>query len=149
ATAFEFTGKLILLANGLPAVADVEAFKSRALYYPIRLIEVQRAGMLYEAALSPRHYSDPSLATRVAKHLLEKLSGVANVRTLNLGYELALENPDSWEFLLDRMIPNESPRELARSLATGGGTVNAQIRVFQRTTGLSRRTFFNYRRAKF
>lgn len=47
---------------------------------------------------------------------------------------------------IDLLIPKVSARELVKELAQEPVRSEEQIRQFQRITGLSRRTFYNYRR---
>lgn len=70
-------------------------------------------------------------------------------RTLQMGYELAEHNGNQWQELLDRMIVSvpEDPKKLIRKLARQDLKVKDQVRIFEESTGLKRRTFFKYRRA--
>jgi hypothetical protein len=146
---FEFSGKLILLTNSPPPRRYSDAVLSRMLYLNIILAKEDVADMLRVAAKSNEHYKDSSLAQSVAVWLISLLGEIdhtrVNLRTMRLGYELASKHPDSWQEILRGLLPR-SARWLAKSLRYNGGNVEEQAREFSKQTGLSRRTFFNYRR---
>lgn len=144
-----FSGKMILLTNTLPTGRDIEAFLSRTLYLRIAFDADEVEQMLIEAARSPEHYGNTELALEVVSHLvsgdgtndLRRIS----LRTLKMAYEIATTNPTGWKHLLDRLLPKVSAKAIAGRLSGIGGSVEEQARQFSRQTGLSRRTFFNYR----
>lgn len=143
-----FSGKFILLANGLPAGREMEAFLSRTLHLSLNFQPEQVAEMLVEAAGKIEFYEDPVLANRVAKHLAALAERTdhskINLRTLQMCYEVAKANPDTWESLVNLLLPKISPIDLVRDLSRSSVSVESQVRQFQNSTGLSRRTFYNY-----
>ena len=148
---FEFRGKLIIICNSFPNSADAEAVKSRS--FPIRIdVKVEEAKRLLMAAAKDKiWFNDPKLGASVAKFLISRLSenslSQVSYRTLQMGYELAKHNPQTWQNLLGGMVssPQEDPKTLVRRLAKEGLKVKDQILHFEQITGLKRRTFFKYR----
>ena len=69
-----------------------------------------------------------------------------NLRTSQMGYDLARTNPDTWEALLEKLVPQSNARTVLEDLAQSDLSVEEQSREFNRLTGLSRRTFFKYRK---
>ncbi len=145
----KFSGKLILLTNTLPTGRDIEAFLSRTLYLRIAFDVEEVENMLAEAARSKDHYEDTELALSVVHYLLSNLQRYdlrkLNLRTLKMGYEIAKSNPTQWQTLLDRLLPQTSPKVLANALSDSDMSVEDQSKEFSRATGLSRRTFYYYR----
>lgn len=146
----DFTGKLILLTNVVPESADVAAFMSRALPYRISLDRELITDMLKTAAKSRQHYEDENLATEVADYIIEQLDRIdwsgLNLRSLEMAYELAKLNRDNWKDLLIPVLPGVSPEQLVSQLMKSEMTSTEQEKEFIRVTGLSRRSFFNYRK---
>jgi hypothetical protein len=145
----EFRGKLILITNQMPSGSDSAAFISRALYVSFQFNDDEVYAMLRIASQSKLHFDDTELSARVTEKLIElsRLRGVArlNLRSLQVMYEVAKCNPESWESLILTLMPTEKPRELVLDLMRRESSVEEQAKEFARKTGLSRRTFFNYR----
>jgi hypothetical protein len=148
--AFNFRGKLILLTNTLPASREIDAFLTRTLYLSFAFDSEEISMLLLEAARSTQHYADTELSIAVARYFIEHSNTYAlerlNLRTLKMAYEVARANPGNWQSLMARLLPKTSPRSLAGKLSQGGLSIEEQAREFSRQTGLSRRTFFNYRK---
>lgn len=149
--AVKFEGKLILLTNSMPCGPDTDALLSRSLYLSIDFTPEEIEEMLFSAASQKEYYDDTELALKVADRLVgsfaQRDKTKLNFRTLQVGYELAKLNPQNWINLLERLIPPTLPEHLVRKLSQSSASVEVQARKFCRTTGLSRRTFFTYRRA--
>lgn len=149
---FQFEGKLIIVCNSFPATADAEAVKSRSFPYKINIDPTSAKMLLEKAAENSSLYSDTKKASEVANFLAKKISAASvhqiSYRTLQMGYELAEHNGNQWRELLERMVvaAPEDPRKLVRQLSRKGLPVKDQIRLFEESTGLKRRTFFKYRR---
>ncbi len=147
-----FGGKLILLTNSVPAGKEVQAFLSRTLYLKLSFDVDEVEKMLLEATCSREHYPDQNLATSVVQFILANAQKYdlkkLNLRTLKMGYEIAKSNPEAWQSLLDRLLPQVSPQDILRSLADSELSTEEQSREFARTTGLSRRTFYYYKQGK-
>ena len=149
---FCFEGKLIIVCNSFPATADAEAVKSRSFPYKISIDPRNAKTLLKVAAQNPKLYPDAKKAIDVARFLIQKISASSlnqiNYRTLQMGYELAQHNSQQWRDLLGRMVlvAPEDPKKLIRQLSRRGLTVKDQFQIFERSTGLKRRTFFKYRR---
>lgn len=145
-----FGGKLILLTNAVPANSDVQAFLSRTLYLHLQFGPEEVGAMLKEAATKTEYYPNTAMALEVADHLIASLSKRdserINLRTLQLGYELIQANPETWKELLDRLLPKTDPHFIAEKILQSASGPEDQARQFTRLTGLSRRTFFNYRK---
>lgn len=150
---FVFMGKLIIICNSFPTTADADAVRSRS--FPCRIdVNVERAKeLLQRAASDAKWYPDASTARAVTDFLCQRVTSDSlsqiSYRTLQMGYELAQHNADHWENLLEPMIANsmpENPKKIIRSLAKKNLRVKDQLRMFEKSTGLKRRTFFKYRR---
>lgn len=148
---FLFEGKLIIVCNSFPTTADAEAVKSRSFPYKISISPVFAKELLKKAAQNTTLYPDTRKAKEVVRFLSAKISPVSlqqiSYRTLQMGYELARHN-ELWRDLLKRMVvatPTD-PKKLVRQLSRRKIKVKDQIRLFEDSTGLRRRTFFKYRR---
>ncbi len=89
------------------------------------------------------------MAVRVATFLVSKISPLAkvNLRTLRLGYELSEQFPERWELLLERLFTGQkSPEATLKLLTQTELPVEEQIIRFRKEMGLSRRSYFNYKR---
>jgi len=147
---FLFRGKVVLLTNSLPSAKETEAFLSRALTLRIRLSETEMREALLQAATDPRFFPDQKRAQAVASFLTNRIHsiglGKVSLRTLHLGYELAGSSPEKWKEIFEKLIPGTiSPRKLVQELHGTGAEVQLQLQSFREATGLSERTFFNYR----
>ena len=146
---FFFDGKIILLTNRVPTGGDGLAFISRSLHYSITPSAEEMENIVRAIALSDR-FPDVKLATEVVACLVEQgkksdFRGV-NLRTLHMGYELAISDRSNWKELFVKLLPAEDPTRLAYIDASSiNVSVEEQFREFHRQTGLSRRTFFYHR----
>ncbi len=143
-----FAGKIVLLANCIPAGSDTAAFISRSLHYCIAPSTNDMEVMIRQVARSGT-FLNSEQAIQVADYLIQvgketDFRGV-NLRTLQLGYELASTGREDWATLFRRILPSPDCTKLAFMSASNLGSVEEQFREFHRATGLSRRTFFNYR----
>lgn len=149
---FLFRGKLVVVCNSFPRTPDAEAVRSRSFPHSIAVSESEAKALLTEAAQNRDWFVNTAVAEAVARYLVKRITrdSLAHIsyRTLRMGYELAEHNPASWQTLLDRMIPlaQEDPKVLVKRLARQSLRVKDQLRAFEKTTGLRRRTFFKYRR---
>lgn len=148
---FDFEGKLIIVCNGFPRTADAEAVRSRSFPCKIEVSPGRARELLRQAALDTRWYPKTDIASAVATFLCARIAEAPtpiSYRTLQMGYELAEHNPESWKALLEGMIPAapEDPKKLIRALSKRNAKVKDQLREFETATGLKRRTFFKYRR---
>lgn len=148
----KFSGKLILLANSIPDGRDMRAFLSRTLHLQIRFNHEQTAEMLHEASKQTEYFEDSETAEKVAGYLAGRVkkAGIQsiNLRTLQMAYELARANPENWQSLLGKLVPESNPTAIMESLSQSEFSVEEQCREFSQLTGLSRRTFFYYRASK-
>ena len=148
---FNFEGKLIVVCNSFPTTADAEAVKSRSFPYKISIDPTRAKTLLDKAASNQALYANTSKAREVARFLSNKISPSSihqiSYRTLQMGYELAEHGGDQWRNLLEGMMSTlpEDPKKLVRQLSRRGLKVKDQIRMFEESTGLKRRTFFKYR----
>ncbi len=145
---FFFDGKIILLTNSTPTSGDGRAFASRSLHYCVASSVSDMELIILSMATSSK-FTDQTKAQEVAQTLIERgkqtdFRGV-NLRTLQMGYELATADRPDWRDLLLKVLPTPDPTHLAYLLSSEEGTVEAQFREFHRQTGLSRRTFFYHR----
>lgn len=146
---FAFSGKLILLSNSLPSGKEIEAFLTRTLHYVISAGFQEWCNLLRQAAQDKAYFENTAIAVGVADYLTQlaeksdfrKLS----IRTLQLGYELAIASPDNWRSLFEKLLPNNNASTLVQALDRSGDSVQNQFRSFHDATGLSERTFYYYR----
>jgi len=146
----DFTGKLILLTNVFPKGKETEALQSRAFFYEIRLDRYLVEELLLSAAKSKEHFDNPALAGEVVQHIIDNLDCLdwskLNFRSLKMAYDFAQQDPDGWKEMLAPLLPSLSPKKLVTALDKSGEPVKKQCEDFQQATGLSRRTYFNYRK---
>lgn len=150
ATEFSFSGKFVIICNSFPGTPDGEAVKSRSFVRPIHITSAEAKHLLLQAAADPGWYDDTKLATVVARFLADRINedSVSKIsyRTLEKGYDLAKDHPKNWKDLLIHDIPKTvDPERLVLELAEQKIKVKEQLRIFERTTGLKRRSFFKYR----
>lgn len=148
---FCFSGKFVIICNSFPNTADGSAVKSRSFLRPIEISSAEAKQLLLTAATDPSWYEDTDVAIEVAEFLCERVTedtvSKISYRTLEKGYALAKDHPESWQDLLSPEIPaaTTNPKRLIRDLAKQNIKVKEQIHIFERTTGLKRRSFFKYR----
>jgi hypothetical protein len=152
AAEFAFAGKFVIICNSFPQTPDGEAIRSRSFQKPISLSAAEGRRLLQLAATDEARYENTKVATTVAKFLAERLTSEEMVwkisyRMLEMGYALAKDHPDDWQELLAPQFPAGSmnPARLVRQLHKKHLPVKEQARLFEESTGMSRRTFFNYR----
>lgn len=147
-----FNGKLILLTNSIPSGKETQAFLSRTLHLRLAFDVDEVEKMLLEAANSSQHFPDKNLAETVVHFLLSNVQKYdlrkLNLRSLKMGYEIAKSNPQNWQQLLDKLLPQISHQDVLRSLEESNLSVEEQSKEFTRATGLSRRTFYYYKQGK-
>lgn len=149
---FEFFGKLIIVCNSFPKTADGEAIRSRgyARRIDIKITEAKR--LILEAASLKKWFSKTKLSTEVADFLVSQITESSlpqiSFRTLKKGYRLAEVHPDSWRELFADTLPKGTvePSVLIKELSKQNLMVKEQKRIFIEKTGLSSRSFFNYRK---
>lgn len=145
---FLFDGKIILLTNSTPMSGDGAAFASRSLHYCITPTVSEMETIVLQVTASSR-FIDQTKAQAVAQCLIERgrqtdFRGV-NLRTLQMGYELATSARPNWRELFLKVLPTPDTTRIAYLLSSKSGSVEEQFREFHRQTGLSRRTFFYHR----
>lgn len=149
ADAFDYAGKIIVLANTLAETPQVQAFRNRSLCYNLEISRDGVGDLLVAAARDTTHFADTAKAVQVAEFLRSygKFSGPGEIslRTLRLGYEFAVCAPERWQELLVKALPNTKPHQVALELAATDASVEEQAIEFQKKTGLSRRKFFYIR----
>jgi hypothetical protein len=160
----EFSGKLILLTNSIPAGKETEAFLSRCLSYRIRMSEADIGQVLLEAAESKQYFSDSQLARKVVRFLMDRAHEFdlmrVNFRTVKMGYDFALTHPETWEELFVHVLPRramnppqavrsakkDDPEAHIRELLSSQLSTKEKEARFVSLTGKSRRTFYNYQK---
>lgn len=149
---FEFVGKLIVVCNSFPSTPDGQAIRSRGFSRKINVSLEEAKCLLQAAANDKRWLKSTKLAGQVMEFLVDRLTEVTlpevSFRTLKQGYRLAERHPDSWKELFADTLPKGSvePEKLIKELASQGLRIKDQARIFQETTGLKVRSFYNYRR---
>jgi hypothetical protein len=150
----DFSGKIILLTNTLPAGREIQAFLSRCLNFRITFTENQIKKMILEAALSTKHFADTGVARLVAQFIVSQGDRVdysqVNLRTLRLGYELASTQSRGWMEVLPHLLPTKVVSKVEEMMATALINPSLPSRLqeseFRTQTGKSRRTFYNYKK---
>jgi hypothetical protein len=150
---FEFVGKLIIVCNSFPSTPDGEAIRSRGYARRIDITLEEARRLLRQAAENKRWgFSSKKIALEVTEFLSERLTegtlSKISFRTLKKGYRLAERHPDCWRELFADTLPkgNVEPEKLIKELSKKGLKVKEQARIFQQTTGLKVRSFYNYRK---
>ena len=148
----DFAGKIILLTNVVPAGKETEAFLSRCLSYRISIGPGELKEMLMVAAASLAHFAKPEMAHEVASFLCDDSIGIelakVNLRTLKMGYELAMTHPEDWRELFVHLLPRDDAKAAApvARILQSGLSAKEQEAQFTATTGKSRRTFYNLKK---
>lgn len=146
-----FTGKLILVTNVVPAAKETEAFLSRCLSYRINIDGIEAKQMILSAATSTSHFPQQAVAQAVAHFLVDDATLAdmtkLNLRTLKMGYDLALTHPDSWRELFVHLLPRQQkPVGLISQILQSGLSAKEQEAKFVSSTGKSRRTYYNLKK---
>ena len=158
----DFFGKIVLLTNSIPTGKETEAFLSRCLSYRIRMSEEDIRRIIFDAANSQFFFPNSEVANQVAHFLFHEAKGIdtmkVSFRTLKMGYDFAVTNPDSWKELFLHVLPSLIQRsytspptktdvsENVQELLNSKLSIKEQESEFLKTTGKSRRTFYVYRR---
>jgi DNA polymerase III delta prime subunit len=149
---FEFFGKLIIVCNSFPKTADGEAIRSRGYSRRIDITLSEAKKLLLQAASMKKWFSKTKLSSEVAEFLVGQVSESSlsqiSFRTLKKGYRLAEVHPESWRELFADTLPKGAidPSQLIKELSRQNLMVKEQKRIFIEKTGLSSRSFFNYRK---
>jgi hypothetical protein len=151
---FDFSGKIILLTNLLPSGKETQAFLSRCLNFRITFTDSQVKKMILDAALSAQHFAITEIAGRVAQFIASQGDRIdyaqVNLRTLRLGYELAITQPHGWMEVLPHLLPTKAVgREVAMTataLINPSLSPKLQENEFRAQTGMSRRSFYLYKK---
>ncbi|MCX6119660.1 MAG: hypothetical protein NT027_19155 [Proteobacteria bacterium] len=148
---FEFLGKIIMITNKIPKSETVNALLSRSLQFSIDIDPCNVPAMLQAAAESGR-FSDEQASREVVKYLAENLSRLdvkrINLRTLEIGYEIAVNQSQDWKGVFSQVLPwtNDSSqieKELSPFVENAAGkSVADQIREYCKRTGKCRRSYF-------
>ncbi len=105
-----------------------------------------------QAASDKKRFPKTRLALEVVEflesQLTESLHPDISFRTLKKGYILAEAHPGSWkELFADTLPKGPVNREiLIRELSRKNLKVKEQARLFEQSTGLKTRSFYNYRK---
>jgi hypothetical protein len=146
-----FRGKIILIANSIPESRETKAFISRSIFYAMNFGKAEIIDMLRSAAESTEHFEDTQTARAVAEFLIEKMATrnheTINLRTLNIGCELAASHPEGWKELLEPLLPLPEVSSVMDALSDQL-TPREQEQRFIAETGLSRRTFYNVKKER-
>lgn len=147
----DFSGKLILLTNVVPAGKETEAFLSRCLSYRISIDSDEAKQMLLSAAISAKHFPKPDIAQAVARFLVDDMTRVdvtkINLRTLKMGYDLATTHPEGWRELFIHLLPRtRNDGDLLMEIFQSGLSTKEQEAKFVASTGKSRRTYYNFKK---
>lgn len=147
----DFSGKLVLLTNVVPAGKETEAFLSRCLSYRISVDQDEIKQMLFEAAKSQEYFPKTELALEVVKFLVDASTRVdlakVNLRTLKMGYDLAATHPTGWRELFAHLLPkHQKGVDVVSQILQARMPVKEQEAQFAQATGKSRRSFYNYKK---
>lgn len=145
-----FSGKVILLVNSAGFSSETQSFLSRTLYLRLLSLEAERIEILRSASKNEALFPNQSVAAKVLEFFCGAKDRIepdkVNLRALRLGYELATKFQDKWETLAEKLLTGtQSPPSFVKMLSRSGISVEDQVRRFRAETGMSRRTFFNYK----
>ena len=92
----------------------------------------------------------------VAGYLTENIANLnactLNLRTLEMGYEIAASHPNDWKSIFSRTLPwldhhlQEGATTPLAELLADTKNVSSQIREYCKRTGKSRRSFFYWKK---
>lgn len=154
---FEFTGKLIIVANSFPSTPDGNAIRSRSYVRRIDVTVEEARKQLLIGAKNKKFFPNTEIATEVAEFLVTMLNKSTlpeiSFRTLKKGYRLAEVHPH-WQKLFKNTLPigniekkkNVNPIEIVKELASKNLKVKEQLRLFQEQTGMKERSFYSFRK---
>lgn len=149
----DFSGKIILLTNALPNGKEIQAFLSRCLSFRVAFSDAEVKKMVLAASRSSEHFENTRLAKKVADFLVCQGEAIdfsqINLRTLRLGYEIAMTQPKCWQEILPSLLPLKGVKA---GLRLRGELINPELAPslqeaeFRLKTGKGRRTFYNYKK---
>jgi len=149
---FEFTGQIIFCVNSLRKNPELEALRTRGLYYYLDFPYIEIITVMFEIAKNP--YKTLSLDERlkITRFILENTSEATrelNFRTLFKALDIFLyckETGEDWKSLVLGLLGECDIKLLVKELSESGLEVREQARGFIENTGKSRATFFRIRR---
>jgi len=146
---FEFRGKIICLANAINLNDEnVKAVIDRGYFYHLQFSYKDKIRLLYEMAKEEYGDLDYKQRLEVVKWIKENTTEATinlNFRTLPKLYALYQTNKD-WKELAKEVLRDNETLAMVREAVRSSSLVKEQVSRFIEMSGLSRRTFFNYKK---
>ncbi len=145
---FKFDGKVIICLNDLTNCKVVNALISRCLVYRFDLSYQQKIGIMEEIATREGIHQDVIEFIKVSSSLATKN---LNFRTLihlwnAYRYDINNDNTGSWKTLGKALLQSDGTLSLVWELSKSNRKVEEQAREFMSNSGMSRRSYFRYRK---
>lgn len=148
---FEFTGRTIFLLNQFPKNEFVRSLVTRSVYYELKMPFAQKLVLMEDIA--KMDYGDLTLPQRMEVfHFIRENANEAtkelNFRTLIKAFNMRSYSRDRWRQLVKVMLQPDEDLATLRTIqeTLGELTVLQQARMFTLQTGLSRSSYFRYKR---
>jgi hypothetical protein len=138
---FEFKGKIIILTNKLPQ--ELETIKSRCFYLSLNFKFEERIKLIYEICKINR------IPLEIADFIKEHTSAAHNLnfRLPFKLFEIYRQNGNNgWDKLALQQLEVSEERAILLDILKSGKSVRQQVLDWIERTGLSRATYFRYKR---
>jgi len=141
---FVFNGKIIILTNKLKIDDDyLEALKDRSYLLKLNFKNHEIIEMLYILA---RKRNIPLEVVDFIKEMEKVSLKNLSLRLLDKIYEIYKHAQDNWQELAKLILEYDENLEIVYELIKSGMSVKEQVKEFIERTGLSRRTYFYYKK---
>jgi hypothetical protein len=143
---FIYNGKLILCLNEIQENKEfVEAFKDRAYYYELNIDIKTLFKVMYTIA---KKKEIPYEVVDYLKEIYKPYMKNFSLRLLEKAYEFYRNDVKytNWKKMLLEIIEQDEIMRIISECEENNGTTKDAIEEFKRMTGLSRATFFRYKR---
>ena len=136
---FEFSGKVIILTNRVPTSLDT--LKSRCFHYEINFTYEDKIKLLYEIGKAQ------NIPIDIVDFIHENSSPATNLNFRTLIKIGEMSHNKDWQNLALQELKADDDRLAFLNILKTKSEVTEQIKEFVRVTGLSRRTFFRFKKS--
>ena len=146
---FEFTGSVIICLNELPKSKSIQALLTRSIVQEISFDYYTKLKLMAEIAKIPYKDTTEEERKEVYDFIKENSSIVCkniNFRTLIMAFDLRKSNPANWKELVKNLIIEDKELAIVSELMKTGAPIKDQVKSFIEKTGLSRATYFRYKK---
>jgi len=145
---FNFDGRIIFTLNETPDNEEMRTLLSRCLTYELNMTYKEKLMLMYEISKLP-HPKLNSAERRMVVEFLEEHTNEAtknfNLRLQHKVEQMMLYKPDGWKSLALTQLEADPALSVVQELIERGGSVKEQKIEFIRKTGLSPRSYHNYK----